>query len=110
MNINLARKIASKSTHKIFNHVAIITAGRRILSVGYNRGEHHAEEIAIRRLSHINRNNGSIPRSLTITSLMFRKKTNSMGDSFPCYKCQARIAKAKIRWITYVERGMLRTI
>lgn len=108
--MSMARKIAKNSTHKRFNHIVLITAGKRILATGYNHGKIHAEEVAIRRLAHYNRNNGSAPRSLTLTSLMFKKRNGNIGDSFPCTDCLQLINKNKIRWITYIEKGMVRTI
>jgi len=111
MNISMARRIAKKSTHKLFSHVAIITSGKRVLSVGYNRGEVHAEEVAIKRLLHKHRNNKNDPRALTLTSLMFKKRNGHIGtNSFPCEACLIKIAKTKIRWITFINKGIITTI
>jgi deoxycytidylate deaminase len=110
MNLRMIRRISKRSTHQRFNHVAIITSGKRVLAVGYNRGEIHAEEVAIRRLAHVSRNNRNIPSSLTLTSLMFKRKNGNIGESFPCNDCLQLINKAKIRWVTYVENGVIKTV
>jgi len=112
MNLRMLRRISKRSTHQRFNHVAIITAGKRVLATGYNRGELHAEEVAIRRLAHITRNSGGSPNpsSLTLTSLMFKRKNGNIGESFPCNDCLQLINKAKIRWVTYVENGVVKTV
>ena len=106
----MARRIAFQSDHKRFKHVSIITSGRKILAVGYNKGEEHSEAVAIKRLNHHKRNNGDIPHTLTITNLMFKTRNGNLGNSFPCIECITAISKARIRWITYVENGVYRTI
>lgn len=107
----MARRIAARSDHKLFHHVAIITSGKRVLAFGYNRGELHAEEIAIRRLNAYTRNNGGPPHSLTLTSIMFKRKNGVLGtSSFPCNKCLLKMEKANIRWVTYIDRGMVKTV
>lgn len=107
MNENMARRIARNSTHKTYLHVAIITKGSKVLSVGYNKGYEHAETVALKRLLRDKRNNKNIPKGLTLTSFMFKRKNDNLGNSKPCSNC-ARTIAPYINSVFYHEKGMLK--
>src|SRR5574343_117594 len=50
MNRNQMRRLANRSTHKLYCHSALIYSGSRLLAVGYNHEYMHAEVHAIKRL------------------------------------------------------------
>ena len=105
MNLNLLKKIASKSTHHRYNHASLIFAGSRLLVVGYNNKDHHAEIVALRRLEALFRNNNSRrPRNLHLVNLMIKKKSGNLGDSLPCKDCWIAIHIAKIAKVTFVNK------
>lgn len=90
------RKIAKKSTHRWAHHVAILTEGGRTVAVGYNRGECHAEDMAIRKLrlsgGHANR----------LYSYRIRRD-GRIGASRPCDNCMALLREFGIQYVYYSD-------
>lgn len=100
------KKIASKSTHHRYNHATLIFAGSRLLVVGYNNKDHHAEIVALRRLEALLRNgNTRRPRNLHLVNIMIKKKSGNLGDSYPCDNCMRAIEASDIRTITYIAKS-----
>lgn len=82
--------------------------GNRVLAVGYNRGTEHAEAIAIKRYLNAKRNNGNISNGgVHIISIMFKRRNDKLGNSFPCQKCYELI-KEYAHSITYFCRNEMR--
>jgi hypothetical protein len=91
------RRIAKKSDHKWAHHVAVITGNGITLAVGFNKGEMHAEEMAVRKLEM----SGEC-RARTLYSLRVRRD-GKMGASKPCEKCEALLRKVGIRYVFYCD-------
>lgn len=105
MNLQMMMRIAKNSDHRLYNHVALILSGNRVLSYGYNSGSLHAEESAIRRLDRLYRTeNSRKPRNLHLISFMVKRKNGSFGNSFPCGECWKIIKENHIRAVTYFNR------
>ena len=107
MNLNLLKKIASKSTHSRNNHAVIILKGNRILSTGYNHGDIHAEIMAIKRASRANEGNRKFSKNslynATLISFMSRRITSTIGVSRPCGNCLRAITLEGIRRVIYFD-------
>jgi tRNA(Arg) A34 adenosine deaminase TadA len=100
----MMRKIADRSTHR-YRHCSIIFAGSRLLTYGYNRGDTHAEIMAIRRLNQLYRTeNSARPRNLHIVNFMYKGSSGNPGNSAPCDNCNRAIYKAGIRRIAYYNQ------
>ncbi len=90
------RKIARRSDHKWAHHVAILFQGGEIVSIGYNKGECHAEEMAIRKLQ-MARGKAQTLRSVRI------RRDGRLGASEPCPGCLKLILEAGIRRVYYSD-------
>lgn len=102
MNLNQMTRIAGRSNHKLYSHCAMIFAGNRLLSYGYNFNEIHAEVSAIRRLTRIFRvDNSRRPANLHLVSFMVKRRTGFIGNSYPCPRCIQEMLNAGIRTFTY---------
>jgi len=102
MNMTMAKRIAAKSTHDRYNHVSMISSGGKILAVGYNRNGEHAERNTLRRLLNARKNNDNVPKNLTLTSLMFKKRSEALGNSRPCSDCMRAITPF-VKSIVFIE-------
>jgi hypothetical protein len=89
------RKIAKKSDHKWAHHVAVITGAGITLAVGFNKGEMHAEEMALRKLGL-----SGEKRAKTLYSLRVRRD-GKMGASKPCEECEKLLRKSGIKYVFY---------
>lgn len=104
MNLTMMRRIAKLSDHKLYNHVALIFSGGRLLSYGYNSNFLHAEISAIRRLDRLYRpGNSQAPKNLHLVSFMVRRKNGNLGPSIPCEECSKAIRARNIRTVTYFD-------
>lgn len=103
MDINIRRmdKLADYSTHKRYCHSALIFSGSRLLSVGYNKANCHAEVMAIRRLFRITRAGNRIPKNLHLISFMRKRASGNIGNSCPCENCYKEIKRIGIRKVTF---------
>lgn len=88
------RALAKKSDHKWAHHVAVITSGRTIVAVGYNKGEIHAEQMAVRKMRFLGLE-GTRLYSLRI------RRDGRMGASRPCTDCEKIIRESGIKVIFY---------
>lgn len=79
-----------------------------MLVYGYNHGDTHAEEMAIRRLKQLFRNQDSFPRNLHIVNFMFKAASGRPGNSYPCYNCSLAILRAGIHRVTYFDGNIFR--
>src|SRR5574343_306728 len=104
MNRNQMRRLANRSTHKLYCHSALIYSGSRLLAVGYNHEYMHAEVHAIKRLRALYREdigNSRRPTNLHIISFMQKRRSWNVGNSLPCPNCMRAIRLAGIRKITF---------
>lgn len=92
----VVRNLAEKSDHRWAHHVAIITRGRVIVAVGYNKGTIHAEEMAIRKMLFL-RERGSRLYSVRI------RRDGRNGASKPCLACERVIRDAGIRYVFFSD-------
>ena len=107
MNLNLMKRIASKSPHDKYQHCTLIFAGSRLIATGYNTKDRHSEIVAIRKLEAWLRNsNTQRPKNLHLVNMMVRKNTGKFGNSKPCDDCWKAIRIALINRVTFVtEKG-----
>lgn len=101
LNIRRMNKLADSSTHKRYCHSALIFSGSRLLAVGYNKANCHAEVMALRRLSRISRAGNRIPKNLHLISFMRKRASGNVGNSCPCENCYSEIRRAGIRRLTF---------
>lgn len=99
------RKLAKKSDHKWAHHVALLYSGGCIVAVGFNKGEMHAEEMAIRKLQMAG-GTATRMRSMRI------RRDGKIGASKPCEDCLKSIISAGIKQVYYhdydgVEQRMI---
>lgn len=91
------RRLARKSDHKWAHHVAVITGAGITLAVGFNKGEMHAEEMAVKKIQMTGEKRGRILYSLRV------RRDGKMGASKPCEKCEKLIREAGIRYVFYSD-------
>lgn len=108
MNLNQMKKIAKKSDHHRYQHCSLIYAGPRLLAYGYNTVKEHSEIVALRRLSQIYRTkNTQRPKNLHMVNLMIKRRSGSLGNSFPCPRCYNAMLKQGINFVTsFNEKGV----
>lgn len=100
MNLNLMRRIASKSPHVKYQHCTLIFVGNRLISYGYNRANAHAEIVALNRARAVFRNQKKIPSNLHMVNFMIKRKNGNLGNSYPCDKCYIHAILMGVRTIT----------
>lgn len=100
MNLNQLTRIAKMSPHHRYQHCSLIFAGSRLIVYGYNRADLHAEIVAINRLNAWLRTGNKRPRNLHMVNFMIKRKTGTIGDSYPCEYCYATAMAAGINLIT----------
>jgi len=91
------RTHAKKSRNMHFWHVAILTRGGAIVSIGYNRGYEHAEEMALRKLWPDHRS------GLTLWSYRITK-AGKLAMAEPCEFCQELLRSNGIKRVRYSDR------
>jgi pyrimidine deaminase RibD-like protein len=90
------RKIAKRSDHRWAHHVAILYLAGEIVAIGFNKGEMHAEEMALLKLR-MARGRASVLRSIRI------RRDGRLGASQPCEECFKRIQESGIRQVYYSD-------
>ncbi len=91
-------KVVEKSRHSHFFHAALVLHGNRILSSGYNRGELHAEVMAMNRLPLEAR-----PRS-TVWSIRVTP-TGKLANAKPCPECMEALRNNRVKKVVYSTAG-----
>jgi tRNA(Arg) A34 adenosine deaminase TadA len=92
--LRLARKHLKKCRHSTFWHIAVVRKGGKILGIGANHEQTHAEVAAIRRCK---------PHALKnaeVLSLRF-SLTGKLTQARPCENCQKALYAAGIRRVIY---------
>jgi len=96
---HLVARLAAKSQHKNHQHVAIVTRGGAVVSVGYNGGPNgcvHAEAMALGKLWPSER----VGTKLHSIRLM---KSGRMGLAKPCPECQKLIEESGVKAVFYSD-------
>jgi deoxycytidylate deaminase len=102
--VKLASKITAKSTHKQYNHAAIILKGGKIISAQSNTDTMHAEVMTI------NRAWKSKLVGTTMVVVRIRRDNKGLGMSKPCNKCLRKIKEAGIKKVHYSVNGGMATL
>jgi deoxycytidylate deaminase len=93
--IELARRrVADFPKQRSYRHVAIVTRGGCVLSVGVNSGVHHAEMVALWELFPANR------KGVTVMSLRIRKD-GSLAMAKPCPACTRNMREYGVKKVVY---------
>lgn len=87
---------AKKAQHSHFHHVAILTRGGAIVSIGVNVGWEHAEAAALRQLWPDHRH------GLTLWSYRVTKG-GRLSTAKPCVPCQELLRANGIRRVRYSD-------
>lgn len=90
----IARRLASRSTHPMYFHAAIVERGGAYVAVGYNHEGRHAEVMALSKLWPSKR------RGVRIWSLRF-SKTGRLAMAKPCTECEAFMREHGVRACMY---------
>lgn len=94
ISLKEVRRIAKRSDHKWAHHVAFIVRSGVTVAVGFNKGELHAEEMAVRKLL-MSEEEGSHLYSVRV------RRDGRIGASKPCPRCEKVIRDAGIRAVYY---------
>src|ERR1700723_3260155 len=92
--LNLAKRIARKSSHNSFFHSAILIKGSNILSMAPNRGTKHAEIGCLDKVWSSETKN-CIILSIRIT------KGGLLANAKPCPNCEQALRLAGVKKILY---------
>jgi deoxycytidylate deaminase len=95
--LSILVKHASRSKHKQHRHVAVLTKGGAIVSIGYNHGSCHAEVKAINQLWKDHR------PGLVLWSFRLTRKGN-LALAKPCPACQHMLVKNGIKKVHYSDQ------
>jgi len=88
------RRVADFPKQRSYRHVAIVTRGGCILSVGVNASAIHAEVVALEQIDYGNR------RGVTVISLRIRKD-GSLAMAKPCPSCTRFMVKYGVKKVMY---------
>jgi deoxycytidylate deaminase len=102
--VKIAAKITAKSTHKQYNHAAIILKGGKIISAESNTDTMHAEVMSINR-AWKSKLNGT-----TMVVVRIRRDNGGLGMSKPCNKCLKKIKDSGIKKVIYSVNGGVATL
>lgn len=93
--VRLAKK---KSRHPCHKHAAIVFDKKRLLAVGYNHGNVHAEQSALDNLEGLD---GEAP---ALSMLVIRvRRDGKLGLSKPCPNCRKSLVVEKFKHIFYTD-------
>lgn len=101
---SIIRKLATKSTHKLYHHVVIATRGGAIIATGVNHNNTHAEVSCLNQIWP-NRRKG-----LKIWSFRLRRD-GKMGMAKPCTECQEFLRENGVKMVHYTDgSGQIQTM
>jgi deoxycytidylate deaminase len=92
--LNIAEKVARKSSHRVFHHSAILMKGGSLIASGTNHNQTHAEVSAISKVWPNKR------RGLTLISIRVTK-TGLWAMAMPCLECQKVLRENGIKKVYY---------
>jgi pyrimidine deaminase RibD-like protein len=88
--------LAARSPHPRYQHAALVAKGKRVLGMGYNSFERHAETEALKDCV------GPV-KGATLYTLMLKRRSGVVGNGNPCPQCMdAMRAEGVRRVVLYV--------
>lgn len=93
----IALRVARKSDHKLFKHVAIVVRGGAIVAVGYNHATTHAEVAALNKLWPSER------RGTRVWSMRMNR-SGHFRMARPCPNCMRYLKESGVKMVYYTDR------